>query len=288
MSGVASIGVRPVGLRLSTDGAPPDPLPTVELFGFRFVSTDDVSSIVDRLLAPPPDDARLPIVLTPNVDYIVRLAEPEMTSLRADLQRARWVLPDGQPIVWTSRLAGRPLAARLPGSALFPPLWSAIVAHGRRVMVVAATAATAEQLKRELPDLGVVVPPVFDENDAEQLAAVVESCWTTIEETDPEFVFVGISFPKQQKLALALIDRARERGRRPPLYLTLGASFEMYLGLYRRAPRWVQAIGLEWFFRFMLEPKRLFRRYFVTDVKFAPLMAREVARHRRRRERGVM
>jgi N-acetylglucosaminyldiphosphoundecaprenol N-acetyl-beta-D-mannosaminyltransferase len=263
-------------------GRGPDPLATVELFGFRLVSAD-LASVVDRLVAPQPDDELLPIVLTPNVDYIVRLAEPALASIRADLQRSRWVLPDGQPLVWTSRLAGRPLAARLPGSALFPPLWSSIVAHRRRAMVVAATAATADRLRSELPGLGVVVPPVFDENDREQLAAVVQSCWKTIEEFDPEFVFIGISFPKQQKLALALIDLARERGRRPPLFLTLGASFEMYLGLHRRAPHWVQAIGLEWFFRFLLEPRRLFRRYFVTDMKFVMLMAREVARLRRTR-----
>jgi N-acetylglucosaminyldiphosphoundecaprenol N-acetyl-beta-D-mannosaminyltransferase len=260
---------------------PADPLATVELFGFRFLSAT-MPSIVDRLLTPQPTDELLPIVVTPNVDYIVRLAEPAMAPIRHDLQRSRWVLPDGQPIVWTSRLAGRPLAGRLPGSALFPPLWNEIVAQRRRAMVVAATAATAERLSGELPGLGVVVPPVFDENDHEQLAAVVRSCWKTIEEVDPEFVFIGISFPKQQRLALALIELARDRGRRPPLFLTLGAAFEMYLGLRRRAPGWVQRLGLEWFFRFLLEPTRLFRRYFVTDMKFVRLMGREAARVRRR------
>jgi N-acetylglucosaminyldiphosphoundecaprenol N-acetyl-beta-D-mannosaminyltransferase len=292
MSEVASIGARRAGPVMTGDGdggdvgGAADPPATVELFGFPFLSAT-MPSVVDRLLAPQPDDELLPIVLTPNVDYIVRLAEPGLAPIRADLQRSRWVLPDGQPIVWTSRLAGSPLAGRLPGSALFPPLWKAIVADGRRAMVVAATEATAERLSAELPGLGAVVPPVFDENDHEQLADVVASCWKTIEEVDPEFVFVGISFPKQQKLAMALIDRAHDQGRRPPLFLTLGAAFEMYLGLHRRAPRWVQALGLEWFFRFLLEPKRLFRRYFVTDMKFLLLMRREVARLRRRRRTEV-
>jgi N-acetylglucosaminyldiphosphoundecaprenol N-acetyl-beta-D-mannosaminyltransferase len=270
----------------TTDAADDDPMPaplaTVELFGFRFLN-EDMDTIVDAVLAPMSDDDRLPIVVTPNVDYIVRLAEPRLAAVRADLERARWVLPDGQPIVWTSRLAGCPLARRLPGSALFPPLWKAIVAQGRRAMVVAATAATAEKLRDELPGLGVVVPPVFAEGDAAALAAVVDRCWSVIEDVDPEFVFVGISFPKQQTVALALIERARRHGRRPPIFLTLGAAFEMYLGLQPRAPRWVQALGLEWFFRFVLEPRRLFRRYFVTDSKFLVLLGREVARVRRAR-----
>jgi N-acetylglucosaminyldiphosphoundecaprenol N-acetyl-beta-D-mannosaminyltransferase len=125
---------------------------------------------------------------------------------------------------------------------------------------------------------------MFDESDEAQLATVVEQCWEVMQEVGPEFVFIGISFPKQQRVALALIDRAREHGQAPPLFLTFGAAFEMYLGLHRRAPHWVQRAGLEWLFRFALEPRRLFRRYFVTDVRFLPMLGREVRRLRRGRE----
>jgi hypothetical protein len=201
------------------------------------------------------------------------------------MMAVRWVLPDEQPIVWTSRLARRPLAARLPGSALFPPLWSSIVASGRRAMVVAASPATAEQLSKELPGLGVVVPPVFDENDHEQLAAVVQSCWNTIEEVDPEFVFVGISFPKT-KLALALIDLAGQPGR-SPVYLTLGASLRCAWAFTMRSARVRCSVSSG---SSASSSSRNACSAFVTDMKFVPLMGREVARLRRRPDpagRGV-
>src|SRR5437588_3074042 len=95
-------------LREQSDNVAPR---TRKLFGFNFVSHDDVSTIVDHITGPQPTDELLPFVLTPNVDYIVRLRESGLSDLANVLPRARYVLPDGQPIVWTSRFTGEPLAA---------------------------------------------------------------------------------------------------------------------------------------------------------------------------------
>jgi N-acetylglucosaminyldiphosphoundecaprenol N-acetyl-beta-D-mannosaminyltransferase len=246
------------------------------LFGFDFENEHDLSSIVERVLGPQPADDRLPFVVTPNVDYIVRLREPGLADLAAALPRARYVLPDGQPIVWTSRFLKPSLKSRLPGSSMFPVIWKRVVADQRRAMIVASTEETAAKLRRELPGAGVVVPPHFDAADPMQLGAVVRSCLDVIETVDPEFVFFGISFPKQQRVALALEEELRRASRPRPIFLLLGGSFEMYLGTTRRAPDWMQRFGLEWFFRFLMEPRRLFRRYFVTDIRFAWLFAREL------------
>jgi N-acetylglucosaminyldiphosphoundecaprenol N-acetyl-beta-D-mannosaminyltransferase len=246
------------------------------LFGFTFVNDSDLSSIAEQVLGPQPTDDRLPFVVTPNVDYIVRLREPGLSDLAEALPRARYVLPDGQPIVWTSRLVKPSLKSRLPGSSIFPVLWKRVVDEGRRAVIVAASEETAVKLRHELPDVGVVVPPHFDAEDPAQLAEVVAACREAIREVRPEFVFLGISFPKQQRIALALVDELRRSGEPMPLFLLFGGSFEMYLGMVKRAPGWVQRFGLEWFFRFLLEPKRLFRRYFVTDTRFAWLLAREL------------
>jgi N-acetylglucosaminyldiphosphoundecaprenol N-acetyl-beta-D-mannosaminyltransferase len=252
------------------------PYPNSSLFGFDFINDKDMSSVVERVLGPQPLDDRLPFVVTPNVDYIVRLREPGLADLAKALPRARYVLPDGQPIVWTSRILKPSLRSRLPGSSMFPVLWKRIVAEQRRTVIVASTDETATKLRRELPDVGVVVPPHFDAEDPTQLAAVVATCRAAIREVQPEFVFLGISFPKQQRIALALVDELRRAGEPMPLFLLLGGSFEMYLGMVKRAPTWMQRFGLEWFFRFVLEPRRLFRRYFVTDTRFAWLLAREL------------
>jgi N-acetylglucosaminyldiphosphoundecaprenol N-acetyl-beta-D-mannosaminyltransferase len=260
----------------ASDDASGTRLPTRHVFGFDFISSAGVEAVAQQILGPQPDDGLLPLVLTPNVDYLVRLAEPGHAALTAALQRSRYVLPDGQPIVWTSKLIRRPLAARLPGSTLFPHVWRGVVAEGRRAVVVASCEETAELMRVEHPEIGVVVPPFFDAEDPEQLAAVVQDVQDQIDKVQPEFVFIGISFPKQQRIALALAAGAAERGETAPLFLTLGASFEMHLGLHPRAPRVLQKLGLEWFFRFLLEPRRLFRRYFITDARFVYLLGREV------------
>ena len=149
--------------RSLADGSPG--LPTRRVFGFDFVSARHIEDVAELVLGPQPDDDRLPFVLTPNVDYMVRLSQPEHAALRERLRRSRYVLPDGQPIVWTSVLRGRPLAARLPGSSLFPPMWRRIVAEGRPTVVVASNEETAERLKAEYPGVGIVVPPFFDADE---------------------------------------------------------------------------------------------------------------------------
>jgi N-acetylglucosaminyldiphosphoundecaprenol N-acetyl-beta-D-mannosaminyltransferase len=250
------------------------------LFGFDFVNAHDVTATVDQILGVQPLDGLLPLVVTPNVDYIVQLRQPQHAELAATLRRARYVLPDGQPIVWTSRLTGEPLAARLPGSSMFPLVWGKVAAERRPAMIVASSYRTAEQLRREHPQVGVVVPPHFGVDDDAQLARVVEECRRVIAEVKPEFVFLGISFPKQQHIALALVEALEATGEPLPLFLTLGGSFEMYLGQVPRAPGWMQSVGLEWFFRFLMEPRRLFRRYFVTDMQFAALFVKELVRSR--------
>ena len=97
-----------------------------------------------------------------------------------------------------------------------------------------------------------------------------------IAEVQPEFVVIGIGFPKQQRLALGLMSRLDAAGSDLPIFMLLGGSLDMHVGRVRRAPTWIQRAGLEWLFRFALEPRRLFRRYFVTDMRFFGLLAREL------------
>jgi N-acetylglucosaminyldiphosphoundecaprenol N-acetyl-beta-D-mannosaminyltransferase len=249
---------------------------TRRIFDLDFVDDVDVAATVDRLLAPQSGDDGEPVVFTPNVDTVVRLGELEPSGVADRLRQSRYVLPDGQPIIWLSRLLGRPLGGRLAGSDLVPPLWHRIVDEGRRAMVVASSPDVGDALRAELPSLAVYVPPVFDEADPEALAEVVRASADLVDATDPEYVFLGISYPKQQLLGVALVDHVRGRGRRPPVVLMIGGALNMYVGLVPRAPLWVRRIGAEWLFRFVLEPRRLFRRYFVEDARFLAIAGREL------------
>jgi N-acetylglucosaminyldiphosphoundecaprenol N-acetyl-beta-D-mannosaminyltransferase len=252
------------------------PVVTQRLFGFDFVDDVDCLNTVERILGPQPPDGRLPLVVTPNVDDIVRLHEPRHAAFADAERRARYVLPDGQPIVWLSRLAGRPLASRLPGSSLFPPLWERVCRERRPALVVAPTGVVADRLQHEHPGVGVVVPPYLDPNDEPGMRDVVAQCRREIERVRADLVFIGIGFPKQQRIALGLLEELDATGRDVPLMLLIGGSIDLYLGHVPRAPDWIQRVGFEWFYRFLREPRRLFRRYFVTDVKFLPLAANEL------------
>jgi N-acetylglucosaminyldiphosphoundecaprenol N-acetyl-beta-D-mannosaminyltransferase len=265
--------------------APQTAVRTRRLLGLDFVDDLSVDATVERILGPQAGRPGEPVVLTPNVDTVVRLGELEAGGIADRCRAARYILPDGQPIVWLSRLLRRPLRARLAGSDLVPPLWRRIVADGRRAMVVASSEAVASALRAELPSLAVYVPPVFDGADPRALAAVARAAAEVIDRAQPEIVFLGISFPKQQRLAFALVDHVRRRGGPTPVFLLIGGALEMYVGLVPRAPAWVRRIGAEWFFRFLLEPRRLFRRYFVEDVRFLSIAAREVRAGRGRAPR---
>ena len=249
---------------------------TRHLFGLDFIDDVSVDATVERLLGPQGSEDGEPVVFTPNVDTVVRLGQLESSGVAQRLRNARYILPDGQPIVWASRLLKQPLRSRLAGSDLVPSLWRRIVAEGRTPMVIASCDEVAEALRAELPSVVVFVPPVFDPADPSGFSDIVSATANVLHGADPEFVFVGISYPKQQLLAFALIDQLRRRGRRPPVFLLIGGSFDMYVGRTPRAPAWMQRVGAEWFFRFLLEPRRLFRRYFVEDLRFLSIVWREL------------
>jgi N-acetylglucosaminyldiphosphoundecaprenol N-acetyl-beta-D-mannosaminyltransferase len=247
----------------------------------------DLGRTVDRILAPQPEDGRLPIVATPNVDHLVRLAQPRHSRLAAAIVRARVVLPDGQPIVWVSRLLGRPLAARLPGSALFPLVWRRVVCEHRPALVIAPSAEVANGLRSQYADIATFVAPFFDADDEKAVADIVSDCRARIERERPEFVFIGLGFPKQELLALGIIDALAGVDGPMPLFLLLGGSFDMHLGRIPRAPTWMQRAGLEWLYRLSREPRRLWRRYLVTDLAFVALVTAELKAGRRQRQRSA-
>jgi UDP-N-acetyl-D-mannosaminuronic acid transferase (WecB/TagA/CpsF family) len=128
-----------------------DRVRTRRLFGLDFIDDVSVDATVERLLGPQPGDEREPVVFTPNVDTVVRLPELEASGVAHRLRNACYILPDGQPIVWASRLLKQPLQSRLAGSDLVPPLWRRIVAEGRSAMVIASCGEVAGALRAEVP-----------------------------------------------------------------------------------------------------------------------------------------
>jgi N-acetylglucosaminyldiphosphoundecaprenol N-acetyl-beta-D-mannosaminyltransferase len=200
-----------------------------------------------------------------NLDILRQaVRSPEIASL---LREGSVRIPDGMPIYWASRLAGQPVAGRVPGSTLVSNLSIAAADAGQSVYLLGGNPGTAEKaaaaLTRAAPSLDVVgirCPPVGFERDAGYLDELVDE----IRSTAPAIIYVALGFPKQERLIRVLQDRYPTAW-----YVSCGITFSFLAGEVRRAPTWVQHIGLEWLHRFAQEPRRLFRRYFVEDLPFA-------------------
>ncbi|WP_229689759.1 WecB/TagA/CpsF family glycosyltransferase [Microbispora bryophytorum] len=204
-------------------------------------------------------------LVTPNVD-ICRAAARD-PSLRALIDAAELAVADGMPLVWASRLLGRPLPERVTGADLIWSLSAAAAARGVPVYLVGGPPGVAEAARDALcgrhPGLnveGVHAPPYGFETSPAALAEVRGR----LVAARPSLVFVGLGFPRQDRLVAQL--RADLPG---AWFVGCGAAIAFAAGSVRRAPGWMGDHGLEWLFRLISEPQRLARRYLVDDLPFA-------------------
>jgi N-acetylglucosaminyldiphosphoundecaprenol N-acetyl-beta-D-mannosaminyltransferase len=164
---------------------------------------------------------------------------------------------------------------RVPGSTLTLSLTAAAARAGRSVFLLGGAPGVADRAAAALvaanPGLviaGTSCPPLGFEHDPAALARVRAD----VRAARPDIVFVGLGFPKQERLIVQLRDEL------PGAWLAAtGASIAMAAGHFRRAPQWMQDRGFEWAWRLALEPRRLFRRYIIEDLPFAARLALHVA-----------
>ncbi|WP_328465178.1 WecB/TagA/CpsF family glycosyltransferase [Actinoplanes sp. NBC_00393] len=248
--------------------------------GIDRITEDEVVAVVRDALA----SGRGGRIITPNVDILRRAAADP--AVRRHLDDADLIVADGMPLVWASRLGGAPLPERVAGSSLIWSLSQGLGRDHRSIFVVGGTpvdraadqvdgaARAADRLVEACPGLriaGTLSPAFGFENDER---AYAEFCATIIA-AQPDLVFVGLGFPKQE----LVIERLR-----PHLpatwFVGCGAAVNFVTGDVHRAPRWMQRTGLEWAHRLGTEPRRLAGRYLRHD---APYALRLLARAPRRR-----
>jgi N-acetylglucosaminyldiphosphoundecaprenol N-acetyl-beta-D-mannosaminyltransferase len=220
-------------------------------------------------------------VVTHNLDHLRRLRHDP--DFRACCASANLVVADGMPLVWASKLAGQALPQRVAGSNLIFSLCAAAARDGRSVFLLGGNPGTADAAARRLQELHpslkvgpACCPAPGFERDPQQFADVQSA----LLDARPDVVFVGLGSPKQEHL----IQRMR------PLlpsawWLGIGISFSFVCGEVRRAPRWLQLLGLEWLHRLAQEPRRLARRYVIQGLPFACLLLLHALRLRLRAAR---
>jgi N-acetylglucosaminyldiphosphoundecaprenol N-acetyl-beta-D-mannosaminyltransferase len=206
-----------------------------------------------------------------NVDKLVKASRDE--SLRHVINECALVNADGMPVVWASRLLGTPLKERVAGIDLFEALMRRAADKGWRVFLLGAredvVLAVRDAYLRKYPQLQIAGCRNGYWNGEQEEAEVVEQ----IRASRADLLFVAISSPKKE----VFLGR-HQAAMRIPFAMGVGGTFDVAMGRIRRAPRWMQQSGLEWLFRFMQEPRRLFRRYFIDDMAFIWLLIKEAAR----------
>lgn len=219
------------------------------------------------------------LVVTPNVQHINLVhKDPEF---RAAYAKAALVLPDSVPLVWLSRLLGFRLKARVAGSDLLPAFCPLAAAKSYRLFLLGSrpgvAARAAKILERSHPGLNVagVYSPAWDfEKDPRACGRTVEA----VRAARPDVLFVGLGSPKGETWASKHLDDLEI-----PVTICVGAAFDFITGRMRRAPRWVQRAGFEWFFRLIQEPRRMWRRYILGNAEFLVFLVRWIFESRLRK-----
>ena len=247
--------------------------------GIDRITEDEVVAVVRDALA----NGRGGRIITPNVDILRRAATDPQAKRHLD--NADLIVADGMPLVWASRLGGRPLPERVAGSSLIWSLSDGLGRDRRSVFVVGGTPATrdradgatraAARLCAECPGLriaGTVSPEFGFERDE----SAFERFCADVARAEPDLVFVGLGFPKQE----IVIERLRAL-LPATWFVGCGAAVNFVAGDVHRAPLWMQRTGLEWAHRLGTEPRRLAGRYLRHDAAYAlRLLARAPRRTR--------
>jgi N-acetylglucosaminyldiphosphoundecaprenol N-acetyl-beta-D-mannosaminyltransferase len=187
------------------------------------------------------------------------------------------VTPDGVPLVWALRLLGASVATRVYGPDLTSVVCSWAAESGTPVGFYGSTPAVLERLTANLsaryPTLHINYrqSPPFRPLSGSERQSVIDA----IRASGIRVLFVGLGCPKQERWM------AEQREELDVVMLGVGAAFDYLAGTLRRPPAWIQRIGLEWLFRLLIEPRRLWRRYLRNNPRFLVLFAKQYVSFRR-------
>jgi N-acetylglucosaminyldiphosphoundecaprenol N-acetyl-beta-D-mannosaminyltransferase len=203
-----------------------------------------------------------------NADKLRKASkDPE---LRRIINECALINVDGVPVVWASRLLGKPLKERVAGIDLFEFLVERAAEKGWRVFFLGAREEIVQALKalyeKRFPRLQVAGYRNGYWRPEEEASVV-----RLIADSQPDLLFVAMSSPKKEQF----LGRYQAE-MKVPFAMGVGGSFDVAVGKVKRAPMWMQQYGLEWFFRFLQEPRRMFKRYFIDGMYFFWLLLREL------------
>jgi N-acetylglucosaminyldiphosphoundecaprenol N-acetyl-beta-D-mannosaminyltransferase len=239
----------------------------------------DRQAVIGRCLQWCGESRRSHILLTANASHLCMMRRDP--ALNTACAAGDMVVADGMSVVWALRALGTPVPERVAGVDLMSGLLEAGAHHKLRVYFLGARREVVEKLaadcRQKFPGLVVAGyrDGYFGIEDHERIAR-------EIADAEPHVLFIGMPSPFKEVWA----ERYREV-LRVPLILGVGGSFDVLAGYIRRAPAAFQQLGLEWAWRLLMEPRKLWKRYLTTNSQFLWLTAREIwARRSGQKEPG--
>ena len=210
------------------------------------------------------------VCITPVNSILAARASARVQTI---YKNADYVLCDGVPVKWASEFLGTPIKQRITGLDVLPKIFPFAKERNFTIFLLGASPGVAETLQTKMEAkhpgvqiVGTFVPPfraVFSEEENQQMIQAINA-------VKPDILLVSLTAPKQD---IWISDNLPKLDTH--LAIGIGGAFEVAAGMIKRAPVWMQETGLEWFYRFLQEPKRMFKRYFVEAPVFIPLIIKQ-------------
>ena len=230
------------------------------------VTMDETIAEIDNLVSK----KKKSYIVAINVDVVIKIEKD--SKLKKVTDEADMVLIDGKPLIWISKWHKQPIKEKVSGSDLVPALCGHAAKQGYSVFIIGGKDGVAEKAKQNLQSqydginiVGTYSPPFGFENDNSELLKInnmITAC-------HPDILIVCFGCPKQEKW---IYDHYKDYD--ATVSVCAGATVDFLAGNVKRAPKWMSNHGLEWLYRFFQEPKRMFKRYFVDDMKIIGLASK--------------
>ena len=228
------------------------------------VSMDETLQEICRLV----EEKKKSYVVAINVDVVMKMEKDNYLKRITD--EADLTLVDGKPLVWIAKWHKHPVKAKISGSDLVPELCKVAAEKEYSLFIIGGADGIAEKakenLEKDLPGIKIVgtyAPPFGFEKDKDELTKIN----ILISDVQPDLVIACFGCPKQEKWIYE--NYLKYDGM---VSICAGATVDFLAGNVSRAPSWMSEHGLEWLYRFSQEPRRLFKRYFIDDIKILGLV----------------
>lgn len=228
------------------------------------VDIEEALSAIEELIA----DKKKSYIVEVNVDVVMKIEDD--CYLKKIVDNADMTLVDGKPLIWISKWHKSPIKAKISGSDLVPLLCESARDKGYSIFIIGGKNGVAEKakenLERYLPGIKIVgtYSPAFGfENDEVELDKINKK----ISDANPDLLIVCFGCPKQEKWIYENYKKYCAK-----VSICAGATVDFLAGNVKRAPKWMSEHGFEWLYRFIQEPKRMFKRYFIDDIKILKLI----------------